>query len=127
MSSQTRLILARHFPRTIQNTLINYDWTNASVQSYLTDALEKPISLLDIQILVDLSRRRPMNFHTPWATYEFLMTLSAGKWERLCLDTFTSIETHLKRIITEASKYIFVEFRTNGLEAAVRFVTKSET
>jgi len=66
-----------------------------------------------------------MKFHNPWDTYELLMTLSAREWERLCLETFASIETHLKGIIQDTSSRIFDKFKTNGLQSAVRFVTKT--
>src|SRR5436190_4885432 len=83
-----------------------------------SDVVENPISLKDIMKLVERTRSREMNFFIPWQVYDFLMTVTLSKWEKICVDAFGMIEKHLKNIIKETSQLIFYRFQTTGLASA---------
>jgi len=84
--------------------------------------VENPVSLKDIMKLVERTRSREMNFFIPWQVYDFLMTLTLGKWEKICIDAFEVIEKHFKNIIKETSQLIFYRFQTSGLASAAEYL-----
>jgi len=84
--------------------------------------VERPVSLKDIIKLVEKTRSCEMNFFIPWQVYNFLMTVTLSKWEKICVDAFGVIEKHLKKIIKESSRLIFRRFQTSGLASAAEYL-----
>ena len=84
--------------------------------------VEKPVSLKDIMKLVERTRSREMNFFIPWQVYDFLMTVTLSKWEKICVDAFGVVEKHLKNIIKETSTLVFRRFQTSGLASAAEYL-----
>ncbi|KAH6592521.1 hypothetical protein BASA61_004546 [Batrachochytrium salamandrivorans] len=106
-----------HSPRPAKSSA----WNASDAESCQLN-LRRPLTLGDLQRIVNAQKGRELNGYSPYGAFTFLVATCQGEWQKFAVECLTNVSQELGRLLFDLTEQVFGRFA--NLQSQLRLFTQ---